>query len=69
MNGVGPGATGFNSNGNSNNNIANFFGNNFVYWSSSQFTQQNAFVVNSTTGAINDFGKASNLFSRASRYF
>ena len=67
QNGIGNGATGTNSSGIPNNNIGGFSGAN--YWSSSQSSVDNAFVVfmpNGTTSSVIKTGIRSN---RAARYF
>jgi hypothetical protein len=66
---IGPGATGMNSNGDSNNNIANFYQSNHLYWSSSQTNSTHVWVVNLTTGVASNATKTSTLPFRATRYF
>jgi len=67
-NGIGPGATGTNSNNVSNNNIGNF--NPFQNWSSSQATPTSSVhVLDFSTGVLSTVGKSSSLPGRYARYF
>ena len=67
-NGIGPGATGTNSNNVLNDNIGNF--NTFQNWSSSQATPvSSVHVLDFNTGVPSTAGKNSSLAGRYARYF
>ena len=67
-NGIGPGATGTNSNNVLNDNIGNF--SSFPNWSSSQATPvSSVHVLDFSTGVLSTVGKTSSLPGRYARYF